>query len=238
MKKVFNQPIGHYHGKKVEDYYKLVKNNSESEDGGVDANVFAYLKTALPENLNNKKTVDLGCGDARWSKHLKSLGAKDVLAIDISSDMIDKAKNKSNEIHLIQADIQNLPIKDDSVDLALSTFSIMYFQNLPAVIDEISRILKKDGRAYIATNIINIQDQSLFKKLKGKSIPVDLGIKEKIRLENLVQSPEEYKQAFQNANLDIEIEEHFDPIGVSIPDDYEHKKDLNLEKVLWVLKKT
>ncbi len=237
MNESLNQTIGHYSGDKIEDYYKSVKNNTENEEGGVDANVFNFLKEVLPKNLKDKNTMDLGCGDGRWSKYLKSLGAENVLAIDSSADMLNKAKQAKQKIHLIQADLQKLPIKDNSIDLGLSTFSLMYFKDLSNILKEISRTLKENARLYIATNIINLNDAELLKKLKGKSVPVDLGLESKIRLENLVQTINDYKEAFEQAGLEIKTEEHFDPIGVAIPDDYKHKDKMKLEKVLWVLKK-
>lgn len=241
MKKFPDQVIGDYSDeKKVQKYYELVKNNTENENGGVDANVFDYLKRVLPENLDGKTVADIGCGDGRWSEHLVSLGAKNVYGIDLSEDMSKKATNKlevNDNMHVIRADMQELPLVDDSIDVGFSTFSLMYFKNLEAVIEEVNRVLKNDGTLYIATNIITVENDDLLQRLQGKSVPVDLGFDQKIRLENLVQPIEQYREAFQSVGLIVEIEKHFEPEGVEISNDYKHKDSLQLEKVLWVLKK-
>lgn len=241
MKKLQSQKIGNYtNSQKVKDYYTLVKDNVHDESGGIDANVFSYLKQIVPQSLIGKNVIDLGCGDGRWSEYLASLNAKNIYSIDLSEDMIKRTTKRLNSIentHIIHADMQNLPLKDASIDVGLSTFSMMYFKDLKKVIDEISRVLKNNGTLYIATNIINVDNPNLLKKLYGKSIPIDLGFDKKMRLENLVQPIEQYREAFKSADLTIKTEKHFEPIGVEISKDYKYKDALHLEKVLFVVQK-
>jgi len=145
------QAIGYYQGEKVKDYYEVVKNKSEDEIAGVDANVFLYLKDILPKDLKGKTVLDIGCGDGRWSEYLHKLGAEKVICgLDISQDMIDLAKQRKKQqdlkrLGLVRADMRSMPIMDNSVDIALSTFSLMYFKNLERIIQEINRVLKKNG---------------------------------------------------------------------------------------------
>jgi len=241
MQKLQNQKIGDYSSsQKVNNYYKIVKNNNQNEVDGVDDNIFVHLKQTLPQSLVNKNVIDLGCGDGRWSEYLASLNAKNVYGIDLSEDMIKRAIKRLvfiKNIRIIQADMQNLPLKDASIDIALSTFSMMYFTNLKNVIDEISRVLKNGGTLYITTNIINIDNPNLLKKLYSKSIPVDLGFDKKIHLENLVQPIEQYEEAFKSAHLTLKIKKYFEPIGVEISKSYKHKDALQLKKVLFVVQK-
>lgn len=241
MKDITLQQIGNYSDKnKVKKYYEIVKNNIENETSGVDANVFNYLKKTLPNNLNEKIIIDLGCGDGRWSKYLNSLGTKQIYAVDNSEEMIKKAtqnlRNLKNK-KIICADIQKLPFQNNSIDIGLSTFSLMYFENLETVINEIGRVLKSNGLLYITTNIINISDTNFLQKLRGKSIPVDLGFNQKIRLENLVQPLIQYKNAFNKAEFAIELEKYFKPEGFEIANDYKYKNKIHLEKVLFVVRK-
>lgn len=241
MKKSQNQKIGNYtNPQKVKDYYTLVKDNSNNEAGGIDANIFCRLKQTIPQSLMNKNVIDLGCGDGRWSEYFASLDAKNVYALDISKAMLKQANKRFGNVKNIQtihADMNNLPLKNNSIDTGLSSFSMMYFADLEKVVNEISRILKNNGILYIVTNIINVDNPNLLKHLYGKSIPIDLGFDKKISLENLVQPIKQYRKAFKNAGLTIKTEEHFEPVGVEIPKNYKHRNALHLEKVLFVVQK-
>lgn len=237
-----NQAIGKYEGLKVKKYYNVVRSSTKKEFG-IDANVFKYLKKILPNDLKNKLILDLGCGDGRWSEYLSKLNAKKVLGIDISQDMVNLAiqriKTKAlNNIKIIKADIQNLPVPNNSIDLAFTTFSLMYFKNLKAVIKEISRTLKNGGYLYIATNIIQINKKDIEKKLKGTSVPIILGVgNHKIFVENLVQPKEQYLEAFSSANLTLKQEKYFKPEGVSIANNFNYKKNMILKKAIFKLSK-
>ncbi len=238
---MIEQEIGNYQGEKVKKYYELVKGGVENESSGVDANVFRYLKKIMPDNFSEKVVVDLGAGDGRWSKYFVVHGARTVYAVERSKDMINKLTKYDKERVLpVQADMMQLPLKDNSVDIGFSSFSMMYFNedSLNEVVAEVSRVLKDSGVFYIATNILNVVNASLEDKLKWEIVPIQLGIgDDKIPLENIVQPIKAYKQAFQKNSFTIVKERHFDPEGVEIPDDYQCKKDIKLEKVVFVLEK-
>ncbi len=236
------QKIGKYEGAKVKKYYDVVRGDVNDEYG-IDANVFEYLKKILPRDLRDKTVLDLGCGDGRWSEYLSMLGAKKVLGVDISQDMVDLAlqrvtKKSLENVEIVRADIQNLLIEDSLFDIAFSTFSLMYFTNLEEVVCKISKILKNGGRLYISTNIIHISDHNLREKLKGSAVPVVLGGgNQKIVVENLVQSAEQYHSAFASAGLIIEIEKYFEPEGVYVDNDFEYKTEIILKKAVFQLLK-
>lgn len=239
-----NPEVGLFqNNEEVENYYKTVKENTDNEEGGIDANVFKYLKNILSEDLSGQSIVDVGCGDARWSEYMLKHNAQKVYAIDKDPNAVNYAKNRKDRnclenLHIIQSDMKNLPIKKGSIDKALASFSLMYFDNLNEVISEISHILKNGGEFYIATNLIEIEDEDLKKALKGKKIDLDLGLKnETITRPNIYQPLEQYKTAFEKANLEIEEEKYFEPERVSVSDNFEHKDKIKLKKVLFKLVK-
>jgi ubiquinone/menaquinone biosynthesis C-methylase UbiE len=235
------QKTGNYQGKKVEEYYKLVKGGDKKENPDVDANVFKYLKEIMPDNFSDKIVVDLGAGDGRWSKYFVAHGARKVYAIEKSKDMIKLIEPDDQEKILpIQADMLQLPLKDNSVDVGFSSFSMMYFNknNLDKIIVEVGRVLKNGGIFYIATNIIDIVNQNLKNKLEWNIVPIQLGVgKNKISLENIIQPIEAYRQSFQKTGLKTIEEKHFSPDGVGVSEKYKYKRDIKLEKVVFVLEK-
>jgi ubiquinone/menaquinone biosynthesis C-methylase UbiE len=237
------QTIGHYDDpKKTEHYLKAVKRNSEETFEGVDANVFNYLKDVLPKNLHSKKVLDIGCGDGRWAEYFSTLGAE-VVGVDKSPAMVNQAKEKIKRknlktIDIIQGDMLNLPLKQNSIDVAFSSFSMMYFQNLEKVLLEAGKTVKPGGKIYIATNVFFPKnDEEIINRLKGKNIPINLGFENKISLENLIQPLAQYKQGLESADFFIEHCKFFEPEGVEIDDSCEYKDGLILKKVVFIATK-
>ena len=127
----------------------------------------------LKENkIEDQKFLDVGCGTGILYEFLKDSdivkGIHAHIAIDISlkmlKDFADKFKEKTegqvvNNVSLIMADMENLPIRENIFDLM---FSITSLQNLPSYQDgitEMIRIAKKD----ITLNI-SILNKNLEKK--------------------------------------------------------------------------
>ena len=69
----------------------------EMRDGTINANELIeipIMKTMLPD-LKGKRILDLGCGSGGMSKYFIENGANYVLALDISQNMINEAKEKN-----------------------------------------------------------------------------------------------------------------------------------------------
>jgi SAM-dependent methyltransferase/uncharacterized protein YbaR (Trm112 family) len=95
-----------------------------------DCNNFETFTAPLPINFfRGKIGLDVGCGAGRHSKAASELGAE-MVAIDLST-AVDAAylNNAKNErVHVVQADIYHLPIKDNSFDFI---FSLGVLHHLP-----------------------------------------------------------------------------------------------------------
>jgi SAM-dependent methyltransferase len=95
-----------------------------------DCNNFETFTAPLPADFfRGKIGLDVGCGAGRHSKAANELGAE-MVAIDLST-AVDAAylNNAKNErVHIVQADIYNLPIRDYSFDFI---FSLGVLHHLP-----------------------------------------------------------------------------------------------------------
>lgn len=99
----------------------------------------------------NKKTVflELGCGMFFFGINFsKKCGA--VIGIDFSISALKIAKNLLNRYKiknylLIQANILNLPLKNNTVDFVCGNGVIEHFKNTQISINELYRILKNNG---------------------------------------------------------------------------------------------
>ena len=104
-------------------------------------------------NLLKKKTksvevLDYGCGSGNFAQEVSAFGPKKIVAVDISEQAIKKAKEKIEEVN------KNIDFKVDNCEnlsLDSNTFDIVYgagilhHLNLKKSLNEINRVLKKDG---------------------------------------------------------------------------------------------
>ena len=103
------------------------------------------MKTMLP-NLEGKTILDLGCGAGGMSRYFVENGAKKVVAIDISKNMIEEAKKYdcSNIDYRVLA-LENLDEIEEEFDLVFSSLAFHYVEDFSLLMQNISRLLKKNG---------------------------------------------------------------------------------------------
>lgn len=73
----------------------------------------SWIEPVRPEHFSGKTVLDLGCGKGRHILQAKKFGATTVVGVDLSSAVDAAFRNvgKMEGVHIIQADIFNLPIK-------------------------------------------------------------------------------------------------------------------------------
>lgn len=83
----------------------------------------------------------------------------EVTAIDISGGMLERAKSKiqgyADFLVLMQADVMNLPFKDEKFDSAVSTFVFCSVPNPVKGLKEIYRVLKPEGKMYLLEHVLS-----------------------------------------------------------------------------------
>ena len=112
-----------------------------------DTDVFEVLKSI---GIKGKDVLDLGCGGGYHTFHIKELGAKSVVGLDISRDFISEANKVLKTrpdvgIKFIEADASKMPLFDGIFDVVFSNFVIHYFEDSSEIFKEISRVLKPRG---------------------------------------------------------------------------------------------
>ena len=89
--------------------------------------------------------VDAGCGTGKWVAHLHRRGHR-IVGLDISADALALARREAPGAGLALADTQRAPIRDASVDAALSLGVVEHDERgLAAGLRELHRILKPGG---------------------------------------------------------------------------------------------
>ncbi len=98
--------------------------------------------------------LDIGCGTG-WAVHHASKIVKKngkVFGIDLSPKMIEIAKANSpnnQNIFFSQANAENLSFKDNLFEFIICTNSFHHYFDPLKVLDEVFRVLKKEGEVYI-----------------------------------------------------------------------------------------
>lgn len=142
----------------AKDVFKFSGQAAENYDkylGPILFEPFAKHTAALLDQGKYYKVLELACGTGRLTNHLstKLSASAQIFATDISADMLQiaKAKIKKENVTFEQADAHNLPYDDNSFDLVICQFGIMFFKDLPAAFREIKRVLKPEGKFIFST---------------------------------------------------------------------------------------
>src|SRR5688572_786938 len=111
----------------------------------------------IVERLQDKKyaeILELACGTGRVTAHLAESVKHDTLtATDLNPDMITVARERipDKKIKWMTADALQLPFQDESFDLVVCQFGIMFFPDKEKGLKEAFRVLKKSGKLVFNT---------------------------------------------------------------------------------------
>lgn len=139
----------------AQSYEKLYGDQSEFEKEIVEKRKNLILNSKKAETV-----LDLGCGTGTFLRFI-SKKAKKVFAVDASEKMIQKAKKrvdaeKLSNVQIQFADALKLPFEKDFFDTVYCINTFYHIKDKEKVISEISRVLKKNGTAYIEFyNVLN-----------------------------------------------------------------------------------
>lgn len=128
------------------DFFESYAKMQRSIDGLNAAGEWHVLQRMLP-SFQKKKVLDLGCGYGWHCIYAKQQGAENVIGIDLSQKMIDKAKENSKGLEIVykQMAIEDIDFEADEFDIIISSLAFHYLKDLNNVFKKINRSLKKGG---------------------------------------------------------------------------------------------
>jgi ubiquinone/menaquinone biosynthesis C-methylase UbiE len=102
----------------------------------------------LPD-LTGKDVIELGCGTAYFGAWLKRAGAARVVGVDVTPAQLETARRMDEEfrlgLELIEANAEEVPLPDESFDLAFSEYGASIWCDPALWIAEAARLLRPGG---------------------------------------------------------------------------------------------
>ena len=119
-----------------------------------------FVRKILRRGIRGGRVLDIGTGSGRLAMELAKVkdGHFDIVALDISENMIKKARENArrcgveNKIKFLLSTAAALPFADNSFDLVISYASLHHWLEPVTVFDEVARVTKEAGHVIIRDN--------------------------------------------------------------------------------------
>ncbi|SMG01526.1 class I SAM-dependent methyltransferase [Burkholderia singularis] len=124
--------------------YRALRQGDTGLNGALE---FPALKRLLPD-LTGLAVLDLGCGFGDFARYARAHGAASVTAIDISSRMLEAARERSDDhaIVYLQRSIETYHAPARAFDLVVSSLALHYVEDYAGVVSRVYEALRSNGR--------------------------------------------------------------------------------------------
>lgn len=107
-----------------------------------------FQESEITENSN---ILDIGCGTGNYTNLIQKVSKAKVYGMDPSQGMLEKAREKNNEILFKVGQASCIPFEGDKFDFIYMTDVIHHIPDINFMFCEIYRVLKNGGKMCIAT---------------------------------------------------------------------------------------
>jgi ubiquinone/menaquinone biosynthesis C-methylase UbiE len=113
---------------------------------------FAVDLARRTAKTNPRRILELAAGTGVVTRCLRSaLPEAEIIATDLNESMVAFARGRVPGVTWQQADALDLPFDDDSADVIVCQFGVMFFPDKQAAYAEMRRVLEPDGTLLINT---------------------------------------------------------------------------------------
>lgn len=142
----------------TKEVYKISGSDAANYEEYLGPLVFEPAAKALLQHITSlpaHSILEIACGTGRVTKHLRANfpSADRLVATDINPDMLELAQQQLNDpfITFQMADAQQLPFTDQSFDLVVNQFGLMFLPDKQGGVNEAFRLLKPGGHFVFTT---------------------------------------------------------------------------------------
>jgi SAM-dependent methyltransferase len=134
------------------EFFEGYSRLSRSVEGLTGAAEWPALRAMLPD-LRDFKVLDLGCGFGWFCRWAREQGATQVLGLDVSEKMLERARAATADagISYARVDMELVELLEASVDLAYSSLALHYIKDLEKLLTKIYRALVPGGYLVFST---------------------------------------------------------------------------------------
>ena len=142
----------------ISEFTKAARNYENDKAG-----IYKMCRKDYPPILEEIKKVkfhtllDAGCGTAPMISLLsEEYPDASFTGLDLTPEMIDQAASKEiGNAEFVVGDCEKMPFDNESFDIVINSQSFHHYPNPQAFFNEVSRVLKKDGRLILRDNTGN-----------------------------------------------------------------------------------
>jgi demethylmenaquinone methyltransferase/2-methoxy-6-polyprenyl-1,4-benzoquinol methylase len=95
------------------------------------------------------RALDACCGTGDLAIAARQAGAREVVGLDFSARMLERARGKDAAVEWVQGDLLQLPFENGSFDAATVGFGVRNVADLERGLAELRRVLRSGGRVGI-----------------------------------------------------------------------------------------
>ena len=161
-RKVYDAMSGNYHHARTKEATK-----------GWFYNEYLEMPTTLKMlgSVKGKKILDIGCGRGLYARIPKRRGAH-IKGVDISEGMLKIARAEVPGVTFVRGTAGKLPFPSGSFGVVLAALMLEYLPSHDKVLNEIKRVLKRNGTFVfsIGNPVIETQRKIVYKGRKFRDV--------------------------------------------------------------------
>jgi ubiquinone/menaquinone biosynthesis C-methylase UbiE len=144
------------HGKKIKEHAEDIWGWS-TPAGKKRADRRAQYFISLGNYTSDSNILEIGCGTSLFTEKVFNISQANITAIDISEDLLEKAKQKLPNVTFQKEDAMKMSFKNGNFDSVWGS-SVLHHLDIEQALKEIYRVLKPGGSMVFAEpNMLNPQ---------------------------------------------------------------------------------
>jgi SAM-dependent methyltransferase len=104
---------------------------------------------SLIDDLPSGPALDAACGTGRHARRLLELG-HDVVGLDVSTEMVGRARSAVPGALLLEADLRQIPATDRQFSLVVCGLALAHVADLAVAVAELARVLAPGGHLIVS----------------------------------------------------------------------------------------